>query len=249
MIKRKLQSRLLSRLQNSPAVVLLGPRQVGKTTLARAIAADWPGGGVYLDMERPADLRRLEDADSYLRSQSGKLVVIDEIHRVPDLFVTLRGIIDDNRAKGIRSGQFLLLGSASLDLMHQASESLAGRIAYLDLTPIQIDEASSVGIDESTLWVRGGFPDSLLASSDATSMDWRRDFVRSYLERDVPMFAPRIPAAAVGRLWTMLANNQGGLLNQSRLASSLGVSVVAVRSWYWRTQQRRRMRRSTARFE
>lgn len=231
MIKRKLQSRLLSRLQNSPAVVLLGPRQVGKTTLARAIAADWPGGGVYLDMERPADLRRLEDADSYLRSQSGKLVVIDEIHRVPDLFVTLRGIIDDNRAKGIRSGQFLLLGSASLDLMHQASESLAGRIAYLDLTPIQIDEASSVGIDEFTLWVRGGFPDSLLASSDATSMDWRRDFVRSYLERDVPMFAPRIPAAAVGRLWTMLANNQGGLLNQSRLASSLGVSVVAVRSY------------------
>lgn len=231
MIKRKLQSRLLSRLQNSPAVVLLGPRQVGKTTLARTIAADWPGGGVYLDMERPADLRRLEDADSYLRSQSGKLVVIDEIHRVPDLFVTLRGIIDDNRAKGIRSGQFLLLGSASLDLMHQASESLAGRIAYLDLTPIQIDEASSVGIDEFTLWVRGGFPDSLLASSDATSMDWRRDFVRSYLERDVPMFAPRIPAAAVGRLWTMLANNQGGLLNQSRLASSLGVSVVAVRSY------------------
>lgn len=231
MIKRKLQSRLLSRLQNSPAVVLLGPRQVGKTTLARAIAADWPGGGVYLDMERPADLRRLDDADSYLRSQSGKLVVIDEIHRVPDLFVILRGIIDNNRAKGIRGGQFLLLGSASLDLMHQASESLAGRIAYLDLTPVQIDEASSVGIDESTLWVRGGFPDSLLASSDATSMDWRRDFVRSYLERDVPMFAPRIPAAAVGRLWTMLANNQGGLLNQSRLASSLGVSVVAVRSY------------------
>ena len=231
MIQRKLQTRLLSRLQNSPAVVLLGPRQVGKTTLAKAVAADWQEGSVYLDMERPSDLRRMDDADSYLRSQSGKLVVIDEIHRVPDLFVTLRGIIDDNRAKGIRGGQFLLLGSASLDLMRQASETLAGRIAYLDLTPIQIDEASSVGIDESTLWVRGGFPDSLLASSDSTSSDWRRDFVRSYLERDVPMFAPRIPTAAVGRLWTMLANNQGGLLNQSRLASSLGVSVVAVRTY------------------
>lgn len=231
MIQRKLQTRLLSRLQNSPAVVLLGPRQVGKTTLAKAVAADWQEGSVYLDMERPSDLRRMDDADSYLRIQSGKLVVIDEIHRVPDLFVTLRGIIDDNRAKGIRGGQFLLLGSASLDLMRQASETLAGRIAYLDLTPIQIDEASSVGIDESTLWVRGGFPDSLLASPDSTSSDWRRDFVRSYLERDVPMFAPRIPTAAVGRLWTMLANNQGGLLNQSRLASSLGVSVVAVRAY------------------
>lgn len=229
MITRRLEKEVQRRLrETTPAVVLLGPRQVGKTTLARKIAAEWPAGSLYLDLERPADVRRLEDADTYLRAQHGKLVVIDEIQRAPNLLEVLRGIIDDRRANGERFGHFLLLGSASLELMHQSSETLAGRVAYLELAPIDITEATQAAIPERTLWVRGGFPESLLATTEANSLTWRRDFIRTYLERDVPMFAPRMPALTLGRLWTMLAHNQGGLLNQARLAASLDVSASAV---------------------
>jgi uncharacterized protein len=229
MISRNIETTVRERLTSVvPAVVLLGPRQVGKTTLARKIATDWPGGAVYLDMERPADKRRLDDADAYLRAQSGKLVVIDEIQRVPDLFEVLRGIIDDRRAAGERFGHFLLLGSAALELMRQSSETLAGRVAYLEIGPVGILEAGAADLDAQTLWVRGGFPESLLAQGDSASLDWRRDFIRSYLERDVPMFAPRMPVQALGRLWTMLAHQQGGLLNQARLAAGLGVSAPTV---------------------
>jgi predicted AAA+ superfamily ATPase len=224
MINRQFESTLRQTLLQVPAVVLLGPRQVGKTTLARTLAKDWPGGAVYLDLERPADRLRLDDADTYLRAQQGKLVVLDEIHRAPGVFEILRGIIDDNRQAGIRNGQFLLLGSAALDLMRQSSETLAGRVAYIDLAPLSIGDATAAGIADSTLWLRGGFPDSLLAADDTRSLDWRRDFIRSYLERDVPMFAPRLPAETIGRLWTMLAHNQGSVLNQARLASALGVA-------------------------
>lgn len=207
---------------------MLGPRQVGKTTLARQLAGNWPAGTLYLDLERPGDRRRLEDADAYLRAQRGKLVVVDEIHRAPGLFEVLRGIIDDRRAEGDRYGHFLLLGSAAIELMRQASETLAGRVAYLDLAPLDVGEITRVGIDPARLWVRGGFPDSLLAASDPDSLAWRRDFIRSYLERDVPMFAPRLPAETVGRLWTMLAHHQGSPLNLAQLAASLGVSAPAV---------------------
>ena len=224
MISRQFESALRQTLLQVPAAVLLGPRQVGKTTLARTLAKDWPGGAVYLDLERPADRLRLEDADTYLRAQQGKLVILDEIHRAPGVFEILRGIIDDNRQAGIRHGQFLLLGSAALDLMRQSSETLAGRVAYIDMAPLSIGEAAAAGIADSTLWLRGGFPDSLLAADDTRSLDWRRDFIRSYLERDVPMFAPRLPAETIGRLWTMLAHNQGSVLNQARLASALGVA-------------------------
>lgn len=227
-IRRRLETVLRNKLGSAPAVVLLGPRQVGKTTLARRISENWPGGALYLDLERPANRRKLDDADAYLRAQSGKLVVIDEIQRAPNLFEILRGIIDERRAAGDRHGHFLLLGSAAIELMRQASETLAGRIAYLDLAPLTLDEASPSGINEAALWLRGGFPESLLAESDAASLDWRRDFIRSYLERDVPMFAPRLPAEMVGRLWTMLAHQQGAPLNQARLAASLGVSAPAV---------------------
>lgn len=229
-IARPVEAVVRGKLAAAAAVVLLGPRQVGKTTLARKIAADWPGGALYLDMERPADRRRLDDADDYLRRQRGQLVIIDEIHRVPNLFEVLRGVIDDARAAGQRTGHFLLLGSAAIELMRQASETLAGRVAYLDVAPLSALETGAephhIALD--ALWLRGGFPDSLLAPSDAASLDWRRDFVRSYLERDVPMFAPRLPAESVGRLWTMLAHSQGSLLNQSRLAQALGVSAPAV---------------------
>lgn len=224
MIPRLAESAVRKKLLQTPAVVLLGPRQVGKTTLARQIAGNWPGGAVYLDLERSADRLRLEDAEDYLRAHVGRLVIMDEIHRAPGVFESLRGIIDENRLAGVRSGQFLLLGSASLDLMRQSSETLAGRVSYMDISPIHIQEVIPVQIEAEQLWLRGGFPDSLLAADEEHSLDWRRDFIRSYLERDVPMFAPRLPSETIGRLWTMLANQQGGLLNQARIASSLGVS-------------------------
>jgi hypothetical protein len=229
MIDRRIESTLRHRLSSVvPAAVLLGPRQVGKTTLARRVADSWPTGAVYLDMERPADRRRLDDADAYLRAQAPKLVVIDEIHRVPELFAILRGVIDDRRAQGQRFGHFLLLGSASLDLMQQSSESLAGRVTCLDMNPVDGPEAAAAGIEPDALWCRGGFPDSLLAQDDRGSYEWRLDFIRSYLERDVPMFAPRMPSQTLGRLWTMLAHLQGGLLNASQLAASLGVASPTV---------------------
>ena len=228
MITRRLRPQIEGRLEQLPGVVLLGPRQVGKTTLGRVIATARKGRALYLDLERPLDRRRLADADAFLRAQIGKLVILDEIHRVPEIFATLRGIIDDRRAAGDRAGHFLLLGSASIELMRQASETLAGRVAYMELAPVDALELPSALGKPDRLWVRGGFPESLLAPDDRISLDWRHDFIRSYLERDVPMFAPRLPGETIGRLWTMLAHAQGSALNHSRLASGLGVSSPAV---------------------
>ena len=228
MLTRRKQAHIEHTLAHLPAVVLLGPRQVGKTTLARRIAAAPGADALYLDLERPADRRRLEDADAFLRAQGSRLVVLDEIHRAPALFETLRGIIDDRRASDDRAGHFLLLGSASLELMKQASESLAGRVAYTELPPIDALELQGHDVGIPQLWLRGGFPDSLLAPDDGASVDWRHAFIRSYLERDVPMFAPRLPSESIARLWTMLAHAQGSILNQSRLAGSLAVSTPAV---------------------
>ena len=225
MIVRRLQHTVATRLRDTPAVVLLGPRQVGKTTLARALAES-RRRAVYLDLEDPADQRRLHDPAAFLRAHEGALVVLDEIHRAPEIFQVLRGIIDERRRRNA-AGRFLLLGSASLDLMHQ-SESLAGRVSYLEMTGITADELPEQGPSVESLWVRGGCPRSLLARTNATSVAWRRDFVRSYLERDVPMFAPRLPAATIARLWGMLAHGQGTLLNVSRLATALSVSAPAV---------------------
>ncbi|MGB5084870.1 MAG: ATP-binding protein [Methylocystis silviterrae] len=223
----RVEQALRQSLARAPAVVLLGPRQIGKTTLAKKLAEN-EKGAIYLDLEKAADLRRLEDAGAFLRSQPGRLVIIDEVHRLPNLFAELRGIIDERRAGGIRTGQFLLLGSASLDLVQHASETLAGRVIYLDLAPIAVDEARGAGVGADTLWLRGGFPESLIAADDAESFEWRRNFIRSYLERDVPMFAPRMPSNTIGRLWTMLANAQGSLLNSARLAQGLGVSAPMI---------------------
>ena len=230
MIPRQVFLQLQTKLRQAPAVVLLGPRQVGKTTLALELARSWPQKALYLDLERPADRAKLDAADAFLRMHADRLVILDEIHRMPGLFEILRGIIDERRRAGQRFGHFLLLGSASLDLL-QSSETLAGRVAYLEVTPVHALELPGPPPDLQTLWLRGGFPDSLLADSDAASMSWREDFVRSYLQRDVPMFAPRLPAETIGRLWTMLAHQQGALLQQSRLASSLGVSSPAVQRY------------------
>lgn len=186
MIIRHVEAIVRQKLAHMPAVVLLGPRQVGKTTLARQIATGWPDGSVYLDLERPSDRLRLDDADSYLRAQQGKLVILDEIHRAPGIFEILRGIIDNTRRAGQRNGQFLLLGSAALDLMRQSGETLVGRVAHLDIAPLDIGEAGAAGIDDAHLCLRGGFPDSLLAPDDSRRLDWWRDFIRSYLDATFP---------------------------------------------------------------
>jgi uncharacterized protein len=233
MIHRRVEAQVSARLLATPSVVLLGPRQVGKTTLARAIADARGTNAIYLDLESSADQRRLSEPEQFLAAQQGKLVVIDEIHRAPGLFPILRGVIDARRRAGDRVGHFLLLGSASLDLMRQSSESLAGRTSYIELSGIDAAElraqtGRATTPDLETLWVRGGFPESLLAADDDTSLAWRRDLVRAYLEREVPMFAPRMPSTTIERCWRMLAHGQGSLLNQSQLAAALGVSSPAV---------------------
>lgn len=224
MYQRQTHQAVLSALDAQAAVVLLGPRQVGKTTLALDIAERRPS--VYLDLEREADRQILTEPDLYLDEQAGRLVILDEVQRMPGLFETLRGQIDMRRRKGFRTGQFLLLGSASHVLLHQSAESLAGRVRYIEMPPLLLDE---VGPDRlNDLWLRGGFPDSFQAGSDRDSLAWREDFLRTYLERDIPALGPRIPAATLRRLWTMLAHAQGGLLNAAALAEGLGVSGQTV---------------------
>ncbi|QPM92273.1 ATP-binding protein [Pseudooceanicola algae] len=211
-------------LRHQAGVVLLGPRQVGKTTLAQDIADS--RDAVYLDMERAADRQVLEEPDLYLDEQAGRLVVIDEVQLMPDLFKALRGQIDRRRRQGHRTGQFLLLGSASDSLLHQSAESLAGRVSYHELTPFTLTETGAEA--QTPLWLRGGFPESFLAADDRASLRWREDFIRTYLERDIPAFGLRIPSETLRRFWTMLAHEQGGLLNAAKLAGNLGVSGQSV---------------------
>ena len=223
MIARAIQPVLKELLGRFPAVALLGPRQVGKTTLALALAAELKLRSVYVDLELPSDRVKLSDPELYLGQHEDRLVILDEIHRLPDIFKVLRGLIDRRRRQGIRSGQFLLLGSASIDLLQQSSETLAGRIAYQELRPLSELEVAAVG-SRDQLWVRGGFPESFLARSDEESFEWRGAFIQTYLERDVPALGPRIPAETLRRYWQMLAHNQGQMLNAAQLASGLGVS-------------------------
>lgn len=224
MIERYAEAIIRARLGEFPAVVVLGPRQVGKTTLALNLAERLRPAALYLDLELASDRAKLGDPESYLSAHEDRLAILDEVQRVPELFQTLRGVIDQRRRKGRRAAQFLLLGSASLDLLKQSSESLAGRVASVELTPIRADEISAVAAERDKLWMRGGFPDSLLASSDQASLRWRSEFIRSYLERDIPALGPRVPAETLRRFWTMLAHSQGGLWNASALAAGLGVS-------------------------
>ena len=224
MIPRRLYQALQESLGLFPAVALVGPRQVGKTTLAQAVAAG--RDSVYLDLENSSQRARLADTVRYLESHEDKLVILDEVHRLPELFQTLRGVIDRGRERGRGVGRFLLLGSASMDLLRQSGESLAGRIAYMELTPFSVLETDAGDLEE--LWLRGGFPDSFLAPDSRASIMWRDSFIRTYLERDIPALGPRIPAETLRRFWTMLAHSQGGLFNGARLAGSLAVDGKTV---------------------
>lgn len=226
MIPRRVLPMLKAALQRQAAVALIGPRQVGKTTLALALGEVYPS--LYLDLEDRADRNKLTEPALFLNQYQDRLVILDEIHRLPELFQSLRGLIDQGRRNGYRFGRFLLLGSASIELLRQSGESLAGRIAYVDMGPFDVLEVAGDGAALTRLWVRGGFPDSFLAVDDAASLALRKDFIRTYLERDVPMFGPRLPAETLERLWTMLAHGQGTLLKASRLAASLSVSAQTV---------------------
>lgn len=226
MIPRRALATVESALQRQAAVALLGPRQVGKTTLALSLAEKTPS--LYLDLESRADRAKLSDPALFLERHEDRLVILDEVHRVPELFQTLRGLIDKGRRRGHRTGRFLILGSASIDLLRQSGESLAGRIAYVEMGPFDVLETGLKPAARPDLWLRGGFPDSYLAADDGQSFALRRDFIRNYLERDVPMFGPRVPAETLERLWTMLAHGQGSLLNASRLAAGLSISAQSV---------------------
>lgn len=224
MIQRRLKPALDRLLERNPAVVLIGPRQVGKTTLAREIARE--RDAVYVDLELPSDLAKLNDVEQYCAENADKLVILDEVHRAPGLFGPLRSVIDERRRTAKRAGHFLLLGSASIDLLRQSSETLAGRVAYCELHPFGAAEVP--GDRQRRLWARGGFPESCLAPSDEDSLDWRLAFIRTYLERDVPQLGPRIPAATLRRFWTMLAHNQGQTHNAAALARGLDVNGVTI---------------------
>jgi uncharacterized protein len=227
MIEREKYHEVTELLDSFPAVAIIGPRQVGKTTLAHEIAGTRPS--VYLDLESERDRVKLSDPGYYLRQHSDKLIVLDEIHKVPEIFQEMRGVIDENRRKGRKAGQFLILGSAAIDLLRQSGESLAGRIAYCEMFPLNIRE---VGSDrQEQLWWRGGYPDSFLAKNDRLSDVWRRDFIRTYLERDVPEFGPRISAERLRRFWIMLAHLHGGLLNSANLARSLEVDNKTITNY------------------
>lgn len=211
-------------LASYPAVALLGPRQAGKTTVAHELAQQ--SDNVYLDLESELDRAKLASPELYLAERLDRLVVLDEVHRVPGLFPVLRGLIDRARRSGRRSGLYLLLGSASLDLLQQAGESLAGRIAYRELTPFNVQELPEA--EHTRLWVRGGFPESYLARTPAASLRWRQDFIRTYVERDIPLFGGRVGSEALRRLWGMLAHQQGALVNASVLARSLALDMRTV---------------------
>jgi len=229
MITREAFAETLELMQQTPAVAILGPRQVGKTTLAHQLADKLRPNPVYLDLELPSDLAKLREPEVFLDTHAGRLIILDEVQRTPEIFAILRGVIDKGRKTGKENAQFLILGSASLDLLKQSSESLAGRIAYIHLSGLTATEVRETRkSSQDALWLRGGFPKSYLAKNDSSSMMWRQDFISTYLERDVPQFGVRVPAATLRNFWTMLAHLQGATVNMSRLASGLGASVPTV---------------------
>ena len=224
LIQREITDTVKRRLKNYPAVALLGARQVGKSTIAGMVIEKIPKA-IHLDLERPADLNKLTDPEAFFSQFSDHMICLDEIQRTPDIFPILRGVIDRNR----RNGQFLILGSASRDLIRQSSESLAGRLSYIEITPFSLHEASFT--DQATHWLQGGYPRSLLTENNEVSVQWREDYIRTFLERDIPQLGFRIPANTLGRFWRMLAHSHGQVLNASKLAGSMGVSSHTIRKY------------------
>jgi len=229
MIVRQLASDLIDRIQHSPIVVLLGSRQVGKTTLARSLKIDKPTH--YLDLERPSDLSKLADPELYLSKYADHLVILDEIQRLPDLFPVLRGLVDERRRAGEKTAHFLLLGSASPELLQQSSETLAGRISYLELHPLNLMELSQQKDTLDLHWFRGGYPDSYTATSDAVSGQWSEDFITSYVERDLPQLGITATPLLLRRFCTMLAHQQGATINLRKMAGSLGIDGKTARRY------------------
>ena len=229
MIGRRAKQQVRAALDRQAAVALIGPRQVGKTTLAYELAGE--RDALYLDLEDSNDREKLSEPALFLEQYEDKLVVLDEIHRTPEIFQSLRGVIDRGRRKGKRTGRFLILGSASIDLLRQSGESLAGRIEYVDLHPLDVTEVGAADNAMNSLWIRGGFPDSYLAKSDRNSFRLRKNFIRTYLERDVAQFGPRIPAETLERLWKMLSHGQGSLLNTANLAAALSLSAPTINKY------------------
>lgn len=235
MIHRTLEDKLIQGLKSMPVVVILGSRQVGKTTLALEFAKPLLDKPVhYLDLELDSDLAKLDDPESYLRRFENQLLVIDEVQRKLDLFRVIRGLVDIRKRAGERAGHFLLLGSASKELLQQFSETLAGRIRYLELTPFTVSElhqTDPLGFSVEKHWFRGGFPDSYLADSEEESWNWRNDFISTYVEKDIPLFGPQVPATRMKRFWTMLAHYHGQQANLSNIAKSLDVSHTTIKTY------------------
>lgn len=226
-VSRRLQAEVERALTRFPVVALLGPRQVGKTTLAADVAERSKLDVLRLDLELPSHVARLADPELYLGRYSGALVVLDEIQRVPELFPVLRALVDADR----RPGRFLLLGSASPDLLRRSAETLAGRIRYLELAPFTLDEVGRTQENMLRLWLRGGFPGSYLADSDEESLEWRAEFIRTYLERDVPALGIGLGPEPLRRFWRMLAHRHGQLWNASEMGRNLGVSPPTAASY------------------
>ena len=235
MIRRTLENKLIRALKSMPVVVILGPRQVGKTTLALEFARPLLEKPVhYLDLELDSDLAKLDDPESYLRRFNNQLLVIDEVQRKADLFRIIRSLVDIRKRNGEKAGHFLLLGSASKDLLQQSSETLAGRIRYLELPPFTFQELyqdDQLGFNPEKLWFRGGFPDSYLAESDQESWNWRHDFITTYVEKDIPLFGPQVSATRMKRFWTMLAHFHSQQANLSDIGKSLEVSHTTARTY------------------
>lgn len=234
MIKRALTEKVIKSLRAMPVVALIGPRQVGKTTLAQEIGEIFDKTSTYLDLELDSDFNKFSDPEAFLSRFRNELLIIDEIQRKPDLFRILRGLVDIRKRAGERTGQFLLLGSASRDLLQQSSETLVGRIRYLELSPFSFRELhrnDPTGFNPEKLWLRGGFPDSYLASSEEESWEWRNDFISTYVERDIPLWGPAISATRLDRFWRMLAHYHGQQINFTELGRSLETSHTTIRNY------------------
>ena len=225
MIGRLQKNNIIKSLLSFPVVALMGPRQVGKTTLAKELAQEYGRSVIYLDLELSSDLNRLQSPELYLREHADSLIIIDEIQRMPELFPLLRALVDQRRTPG----RFMILGSASPDIMKHASESLAGRVVYHELSPLCLAETGAAAMQE--LWLRGGYPNSFLAGSDSESYEWRQTFIATYLERDIPLLGIRIPSAQLRRFWIMLAHLNGQLWNASQLGASMGLSPPTMRHY------------------